>query len=35
MYFHEKAVDACAGCRTGQGFDEFTLTTGLGSPATW
>jgi hypothetical protein len=34
MDFHEKAVDAGAGCRTGQWFDEFTLAAGLGSPAT-
>ena len=34
MDFHEEAIDSGAGCRAGQGFDEFTLAIGFGSPAT-
>ena len=34
MDFHEEAIHSDAGCRAGQGLDEFTLPAGLGSPAT-
>jgi len=34
MNFHEESIHSGAGCRTGQGLDEFTLATGLGSPTT-
>ena len=33
MDFHEETIHSCAGCRTGQWFDKFSLAAGFRASA--